>query len=123
MIGANHLSAPKSRIAVRWRFLPQTRVSQGTPERGPFLPIFFAEEIAVRRRFSSQRKSRILGPQQIKSRDFLGSGKNRRRSRRESRDFGALSKPPAEASGTPQNKQHPKKRGDPSVVVDLLPSV
>ena len=30
-----------------------------------------------------------MGPPQ-KSRDFLGSGKNRSRSRRESRDFGAL---------------------------------
>ena len=42
-----NLSAPKSRIAVRLRFSPQTRVSQGTPQRGPFAPIFFAEEIAV----------------------------------------------------------------------------
>ena len=41
------------------------------------LAIFFAEEIAH------------LGAS--KNRDFLGSGRNRRRSRRESRDFGALS--------------------------------
>ena len=42
------------------------------------LVIFFAEEIAH--------------PWGLKkSRDFLGSGENRRRSRRESRDFGALS--------------------------------
>ena len=41
------------------------------------LAVFFAEEIAH------------LGAS--KSRDFSGSGKNRRRNRRESRDFGALS--------------------------------
>ena len=41
------------------------------------LAIFFAEEIAH------------LGARK-KSRDFLGSGQNRRRSRRESYDFGAL---------------------------------
>ena len=70
-------------------FLAQTRVSQGILQRGSFLPVFIAEEIAVRLRFSSLRKSRILGPQ--KSRDLPGGSKNRRRSRRESRDFGALS--------------------------------
>ena len=83
-----HLSAPKSRIAVRWRFLPQTRVSQGIPQRGPICP------------FSSQKKSRFASDflrrgnsaswGLEKSRDFWGSGKNRRRNRRESRDFGAL---------------------------------
>ena len=51
--------------------------------------------------FSSQKKSRfasdfLRGGNRAswglkKSRDFVGSGKNRRRSRRESRDFGALS--------------------------------
>ena len=39
---------PLIKGAVRWRFLSQTRVSQGIPQREPFLPILFAEEIAVR---------------------------------------------------------------------------
>ena len=81
---ASDLSAPNSRIAVRQRFLPQTRVSQIIPQRGPLLPIIFAEEIVVRERFLRRGNRASTGL-------VLGSGKNRRRSRRESRDFGALS--------------------------------
>ena len=44
----SELSSPKSRIAVRWRFLPQTRVSQGIPQRESCLPVFITEKIAVR---------------------------------------------------------------------------
>ena len=71
--------------------LTQTTVSEGTLQRGPFfthflhrrnrgrLAIFFAEEIAH------------LAWGLTKSRDVLWSSEYRRRSRRERRDFGALS--------------------------------
>ena len=86
----SNLSAPKSRIARSPKqFLPQTRVSQGIPRlrtifthflcrrnRGS-LAIFFAEQIAHP---GASRNRAIVG----------GSGRDRRRSRRESRDFGAL---------------------------------
>ena len=64
------------------------RVSQGTPQRGSFLPVLIAEKSRFASDFLRRGNRASWGLK--KSRDFSGSSKNRRRNRRESRDFGAL---------------------------------
>ena len=57
-----NLSAPKSRIAIRERFSPQTRASHGILQWESVLPVLIAEKIAIRWRFLITRKSHFLRP-------------------------------------------------------------